>query len=250
MHHHTPTYPRKHVSAEWSFIYRRRNVLRAIRHRKLTPSAKQVMVHLSLLSDNPYQLKERPDVPALARRLALAERTVRQAIADLVEQGLLTFRETGERHRPDDPPPADPAARPDLAREREFMAAARGTITFAEQIDMLHHLRERAVAAGRIATAVQAERAIGRALGLAQPLKPPPREPSAYEKIPLNQRKRRVFESAVPHLPRLYATDPQFGPALRRLADQAETLILEHRAAEAGRAAEARRDAALREAGP
>lgn len=230
---HTPIYPRKHSPAEWSFIYRRRNVLRAIRHRHLTPAAKQVMVYLSLLADDPYVMAERPDVAALARRLALAERTVRHAIAELVEHRLLTFRQTGEPYRPDDQPPEDPASRPDLAREKDFLSAARGPITFAEQIDMLHHLRERAVAARRIATAVQAERAIGRALGLAQAPKPPPRAPTEYEKIPLDQRKRRVFDAAVPDLPRVYAADPQFGPALRRLADQAEILIREHRAAEA-----------------
>ncbi|WP_119418278.1 hypothetical protein [Desertibaculum subflavum] len=232
---HTPAYPRKHSPAEWSFIYRRRNVLRAIRHRHLTPAAKQVMVYLSLLTDDPFVMAERPDVAALARRLALAERTVRHAIAELVEHRLLTFRQTGEPYHANDPSPENPSERPDLTREKDFLAQARGPITFAEQIDMLHHLRERAVAARRIATAVQAERAIGRALGLAQAPKPPPREPTEYQKIPLNERKRRVFESGVPDLPRLYAADPQFGPELRRLADQAEILIGEHRAAEAQR---------------
>ena len=108
-------------------------------------------------------------------------------------------------------------------------------MSFAEDIDMLHHLCERAVAARRIATAVAAERAIGRALGLARPPAPPPREPTEYEKTPRQKRKRHVFDAVMPDLPGLYAADPQYGPAPRRFADQAEALILENRAAPAGR---------------
>ena len=231
MPHKTPQFPRTRSPAEQSFLQRRRNVLRTIRNRNLSPAAKQVMVHFSLLTDDPFVLAERPDVPALARRLVLAERTVRQAIAELVEQGCLTFRQSGEAHRPGEPPAADAKGRADLERERAFLAEARGPMSFAEHIDMLHHLRERAVAARRIATAVAAERAIGRALGLARAAQPPPREPNEYEKIPREQRKRRVFDIVMSKLPRLYAADPQYGPVLRRFADEAETLILENRAA-------------------
>ena len=91
--------PRARSPAEQSFLQRRCNVLRTIRDRNLSPAAKQVMVHFSLLTDDPFILAERPDVPALARRLVPAERTVRQAIAELVEQGCLTFRQTGDPHR-------------------------------------------------------------------------------------------------------------------------------------------------------
>jgi Mn-dependent DtxR family transcriptional regulator len=221
MPHHAPTYPRTRSPAEQSFLQRRRNVLRAIRNRNLTPAAKQVLVHLSLLSDDPFVLAERPNVAELARRLALAERTVRQAVAELIEQGCLTLRPTGESAPKDD--------------EQAFLAEARRPMSFAEHIDMLHHLRDRAVAAGRIATAVQAERAIGRALGLARRPAPPPREPTEYEKIPRDERKRYVFDTAIADVPRVYAAHPHFGPLLRRFADQAETLIRENRAAAAAR---------------
>ena len=151
--------------AEWSFLYRRRNVLRAIRHPRLTANAKQVLVDLSLRDDDPYVLPEQPPVAELASRLGLPERSVRQAIAELVEEGCLTFRVTGEAYRPGEKPPED-GSRPDLVREAAFLADARRLPTREEYIEMLGYLRDRALAQKRIATAVAAERAIGQALGV------------------------------------------------------------------------------------
>ncbi len=162
--------PRKRSLAMWSYLYRREHVLRAIRHPVLTPAAKQVLVALSLGSDDPFILPERPPVKALARHLALAERTVRQALAELVEQLCLTLRPNGHFFRPGEGPPADPAdpaalaERPELAREWAFLAEARAEPSRDEYLDMLASLRDRAVAAKRIATAVSAERALGRVL--------------------------------------------------------------------------------------
>jgi DNA-binding transcriptional regulator YhcF (GntR family) len=157
-------YPRERSPAEWTYLLRRRRILRAIRHPSLTPAAKQVMVALCVQCDDPFVLPERPPVQALARHLALAERTVRQAIAELVEQLCLTFRETGEAFRPGEGPPADPVERPDLAREWAFLSEARADPSPAEHLAQLARLRDRAVAAKRIATAVSAERALGRLL--------------------------------------------------------------------------------------
>jgi hypothetical protein len=158
-----PLSPEARSALEQSFLIRRRRILRAIRHPALTPSAKQVMVALCLADDDPFLLPERPPVRALARQLGLAERTVRQAIAELVEQLCLTFRQTGEFFRPGEGPPADPD-RPDLAREWAFLSEARADPSRAEHLAELAALRDRAVAAKRIATAVAAERALGRAL--------------------------------------------------------------------------------------
>ena len=161
------TEPPRRTPYEWSFRLRRRHILRAVRHPLLSPAAKQVLVALSLRDDDPFILPERPPVGALARHLALAERTVRQALAELVEQCCLTFRTTGEAR------PAraaeelwDPAARPDIAREWACLRAASALPSRAEHLEMMARLRDRAVAARRIATAVSAERALGRALGI------------------------------------------------------------------------------------
>lgn len=151
--------------AEWSFIYRRRNVLRAIRHPRLTANAKQVLVHLSLRNDDPFILPEQPPISDLARHLGLPERSVRQAFAELIEEGCLTFRHTGEVYRPGETPPDD-GSRPDLNREAAFLAEARKNPTREEYVEMLAWLRDKALAANRIATAISAERAIGRALGI------------------------------------------------------------------------------------
>lgn len=221
-----PTSPRTRSLTEWSFLYRRRNVLRAIRHRQLTLAAKQVMVHLSLLADDPFLLMERPDVAALARRLALAERTVRQAIAELVEHGLITFRHTGQPYRASDPSPQDPASRPDLAMESSFLAEAHGPLSYAEHIDMLHHLRERAVAARRIATAVQADRAEvlireNRPTAACPQIKPgtgaPPRKSTGPGPAPRN---RRAAAEARPEEQKRRGTDAPHPPRDRR-AEQA-----------------------------
>jgi hypothetical protein len=157
-------YPRERSAAEWTYLLRRRRILRAIRHSSLTPAAKQVMVALCVQCDDPFVLPARPPVQALARHLALAERTVRQAICELVEQLCLSFRQTGEFFRPGEGPPADPVERPDLAREWAFLSEARADPGAAEHLAQLARLRDHAVAAKRIATAVSAERAIGRAL--------------------------------------------------------------------------------------
>ncbi|WP_162915237.1 hypothetical protein, partial [Desertibaculum subflavum] len=156
--------PPKRSLAMWSYLIRREHVLRAVRHPALTPAAKQVLVALSLAVDDPFILPERPPVKALARHLALAERTVRQAIAELVEQLCLTLRPNGHFFRPGEGPPADPVERPELAREWAFLAEARADPSRAEHVAMLASLRDRAVAAKRIATAVSAERALGRVL--------------------------------------------------------------------------------------
>lgn len=219
--------------AEHSFRLRRRHVLRAIRDRNLTPSAKQVLVALSLAADDPFVLPDPPPVAALAAKLGLAERTVRQAIADLITSGHLTFRQTGEPFRPNEPPPADPAARPDLARERAFLAAAEAPLTFEEHVEMLGRLRDRAVAAGRIATAVRAERAIGRAYGLARPPQPPRPPKSPEADLPPAEKKRRYLEAAREALLRVYAADPHYAPLVNAFCDKSETLIRENRAAEA-----------------
>ena len=129
--------PRKRSAAEWSYLIRRSHVLRAVRHRGLTPAAKQVLVLLSLAGDDVFVLPERPPVAALARKLALAERTVRQAIAELVEQLCLSFRETGECFRPGEGAPSDPVARPDLAREWAFLSEARAAPSLDEYLAML-----------------------------------------------------------------------------------------------------------------
>ncbi|WP_119422723.1 hypothetical protein [Desertibaculum subflavum] len=112
-------------------------------------------------------LPERPPVAALARHLALAERTVRQAIAELVAEGCLTFRFTGAgRPARADEEVWDPEERPDIAREHAFIRAATALPSRAEHLAMMARLRDRAVAARRIATAVSAERALGQALGI------------------------------------------------------------------------------------
>jgi DNA-binding transcriptional regulator YhcF (GntR family) len=160
--------PRKRSPAEWGYFLRRNRVLRAIRHPTLTPAAKQILVALSVADDDPFILPERPPVRALARHLTLAERTVRQAITELVEQNCLTFRVTGEGLPPGQGPPADPEARPDLAREWAFLSAARAAPSRAEYLETLARLRDHALAARRIATAVSAERALGRALQQAE----------------------------------------------------------------------------------
>ncbi|WP_119418333.1 hypothetical protein [Desertibaculum subflavum] len=219
--------------SEHSFRIRRRHVLRAIRDRDLTPSAKQVLVALSLAADDPFVLPDPPPVAALAAKLGLAERTVRQAIADLVTAGHLTFRRTGEPFRLNQPPPTDPAARPDLARERAFLDAARAPLTFEEHVEMLGRLRDRAVAAGRIATAVRAERAIGRAYGLARPPSPPRPPKTDYDEWPAEEKKRRYLEAARDALLRSYAADPHYAPIINAFCDKSETLIRENRAAEA-----------------
>ena len=165
--------PRKRSAAEWSYFIRRKHVLRAIRHPALTPAAKQVLVAFSIAADDCFILPERPPVKALARQLALAERTVRQAIAELVEQNCLTFRTSGECLPPGQGAPADPEARPDLAREWAFLSDARRPPSLAEYLDTLARLRDHAVAAKRIATAVSAERALGRALREAEQMRRP-----------------------------------------------------------------------------
>jgi hypothetical protein len=154
----------KRPAVDWAYLICRGRVLRAIRNPALTPAAKQVLVVFSLLDNDPYILPERPPVRALARHLALAERTVRQAIAELVEQGCLTFRHTGEAFRPWEGPPSDPDGRPDLAREWAFLSSARAAPSHVEHIAMLARLRDNAIAAKRIATAVSAERTLGRLL--------------------------------------------------------------------------------------
>ena len=168
--------PRQRSAAEWSYLIRRSHVLRAIRHPALTPAAKQVLVALSVAKDDCFVLPARPPVKALAAHLALAERTVRQAIAELVEQLCLTFRTTGEFFRPGEGPPADPVERPDLAREWAFLSAARAAPSHAEHLAQLARLRDHAIAAKRIATAVSAERALGRAL--AEQMRRPEPEPA------------------------------------------------------------------------
>ncbi|WP_162914626.1 hypothetical protein [Desertibaculum subflavum] len=173
--------PRKRSLAEWSYLYRREHVLRAVRHPALTPAAKQVLVALSVAVDDPFILPERPPVRALARHLALAERTVRQAIAELVEQLCLTLRPNGHFFRPGEGPPADPAGQPELAREWAFLSAARAEPSPAEYLDMLASLRDRAIAAKRIATAVSAERALGRALLAGEQMRREPAEPPEDE---------------------------------------------------------------------
>lgn len=164
MPHETPYRYRPRTPEEWGYFLRRNRVLQAIRHPALTPAAKQVLVAFSLADDDPFVLPARPPVKALSRHLALAERTVRQAIAELVEQNCLTFRETGEAFRPGEGAPADPKTRPDLAREWAFLSDARRPPTLDEYLETLTRLRDHAVAARRIAAAVSAERAIGRAL--------------------------------------------------------------------------------------
>ncbi|WP_162915107.1 hypothetical protein, partial [Desertibaculum subflavum] len=161
------TEPPKRSPYEWSFRIRRRHILRTIRNPSLSPAAKQILVALALRDDDPFVLPERPPVAALARHLALAERTVRQAIAELAVENCLTFRVTGAGR----PPRAaeevwDPADRPDIAREHAFIRAAAALPSRAEHLEMMGRLRDRAVAAKRIATAVSAERALGRALGI------------------------------------------------------------------------------------
>ncbi|WP_162915121.1 hypothetical protein [Desertibaculum subflavum] len=176
--------PRRRSLAEWSYLYRREHVLRAVRHPALTPAAKQVLVALSVAVDDPFILPERPPVRALARHLALAERTVRQAIAELVEQLCLTLRPNGHFFRPGEGPPADPAEQPELAREWAFLSEARAEPSPAEYLDTLASLRDRAVAAKRIATAVSAERALGRALLAGEQMRHPdaaPAEPPEEE---------------------------------------------------------------------
>jgi hypothetical protein len=161
-----PRQPPQRTPYELSFRQRRRCVLRAIRHPSLSPAAKQVLVALSVRDDDPYVLPERPPVGLLARHLALAERTVRQALVELVAQACLTFRTDGQCYWPGEAEAADAEARPDLARERAFFRAASALPSRAEHLDMLARLRDRALAAKRIATALSAERALGRALGI------------------------------------------------------------------------------------
>jgi hypothetical protein len=161
-----PRQPPQRSPYELSFRQRRRCVLRAIRHPSLSPAAKQVLVALCVRDDDPYVLPERPPVGVLSRHLALAERTVRQALVELVARGCLTFRADGHCYWPGEAEAADPEARPDLARERAFFRAASALPSRAEHLDMLARLRDRALAAKRITTALSAERALGRALGI------------------------------------------------------------------------------------
>ncbi|HYD98110.1 MAG TPA: hypothetical protein VEH84_01885 [Alphaproteobacteria bacterium] len=182
--------PRQRSPAEWSYLIRRGHILRAIRHPALTPAAKQVLVALAVAKDDHYVLPERPPVKALAQHLALAERTVRQAIAELVEQNCLTFRVTGEGLPPGQGAPDDPEARPDLAREWAFLSDSRRPPTLEEYLDTLARLRDHAIAAKRIATAVSAERALGRALLAAERMRraeaaAPSAEPTSGPEAPL-----------------------------------------------------------------
>jgi hypothetical protein len=154
-------------AVDWSLRQRRRSVLRTVRHRSLSPAAKQVLIALALRDDDPFILPERLPVAALARHLALAERTVRQAIAELVVENCLTFRTNGAGR----PVRAaeevwDPEENPDIAREHAFIRDASALPSRGEHLEMMARLRDRAVALGRIATAVSAERALGRALGI------------------------------------------------------------------------------------
>jgi hypothetical protein len=162
-----PEIPSKRPAVDWSLRQRRRHVLRAVRHRSLSPAAKQVLIALALRDDDPFILPKRLPVAALARHLALAERTVRQAIAELVVENCLTFRTNGAG-RPTRAAEEvwDPAENPDIAREHVFIRSASALPSRAEHLEMMARLRDRAVALGRIATAVSAERALGRALGI------------------------------------------------------------------------------------
>jgi hypothetical protein len=164
-----PTRP----AVDWSLRQRRRHVLRAVRHRSLSPAAKQVLIALALRDDDPFILPERLPVAALACHLALAERTVRQAIAELVVENCLTFRTNGAG-RPTRAAEEvwDPTENPDIAREHVFIRSASALPSRAEHLEMMARLRDGAVALGRIATAVSAERALGRALGIGAKRKP------------------------------------------------------------------------------
>lgn len=181
----------------------------ALADRALAPAARHALVEL-LFDGFDDALHREPDLhlgwsARLSARLRLTTRGTRKALAELAELGLVEASRGDVRVLPG-------AAAERLCRGTNLpqQDAAAQADPIRAHADRLGGLRDHAIDAGLVATAVAAERALGRALGFyARKAGRFDYVPPDYAAMPPHERKGMLFNMVIPMLRDYFLLDPE-----------------------------------------